>query len=283
MMLSPVLRASWRDKKFVWGSLVLLALILGALLGPWLLQDVPGYSPGVQDLALGATAPSWRHPFGTDFFGRDVAVRTLMGLRISLAVGLCAAGVAAVLGTLFGATAGFVGGTVDAVMMRAVDVLYALPYIFLVIILVTLLGKSMVLLFMALGLVGWLMTARIVRGRVLALKEQEFVAALTNLGASPARIILRHLLPNTAGAVLMVFTLTVPSLIMEEAFLSFLGLGVQAPNASLGSLISDGIETIVLFWWLLVFPAATLSLLLLALNLVGDAVRAAADPKGLGQ
>lgn len=282
MMLRLIASAARRDASLGWSGAAVLAMVLAALLLPWLLQDVPGYSSETQNLALGATAPSWQHPFGTDFFGRDVAIRTLMGLRISLAVGISAACVAAVVGTLYGATAGFVGGAVDNVMMRAVDVLYALPYMFLVIILVTLLGKSMVLLFVALGLVGWLMTARIVRGRVLMLKEQDFVAALINLGASPSRIILRHLVPNTLGAVLVMFTLTVPSLIMEEAFLSFLGLGVQAPHASLGSLISDGIETILLFWWLLVFPAATLSLLLLALNLLGDALRQAIDPKRLG-
>lgn len=282
MMLRLLAMALSRDKTLKWGCSVLLVLVLAALLVPWCLGEWPGYSAETQDLALGATAPSWIHPFGTDFFGRDLAVRTLVGLRISLAVGLCAALVAAILGTLYGALAGFVGGATDSTMMRAVDVLYALPYMFLVIILVTMLGKSMVLLFVALGLVGWLMTARIVRGRVLALKQQEFVLALTNLGASPMRIILRHLVPNTLGSVLVMFTLTVPSLIMEEAFLSFLGLGVQAPHASLGSLISDGIETILLFWWLLVFPAITLSVLLLALNLVGDAVRDAIDPKRLG-
>ena len=271
-----------RDARLRWGGGLLAGLILAALLLPWALQTIPGYAPDGQDLALGATPPSWGHPFGTDFFGRDVAVRTLMGLRVSLAVGLCSAAVAALVGTLYGATSGFFGGAIDGAMMRAVEILYALPYMFLVILLVTIMGKSIVLLFVALGLVGWLMTARIVRGRVLALKEQEFVLALTGLGASKGRIILRHLIPNTLGAVLVVFTLSVPTLILEEAFLSFLGLGVQAPNASLGSLVSDGIETILLFWWLLVFPAVILALLLLALNVLGDAIRDALDPKGFG-
>lgn len=281
-----IAQALWQslkqDARLRWGGGLMALLVLGAYLLPWALQNVSGYAPEGQNLLLGATPPSWQHPFGTDFFGRDVAMRTLMGLRVSLAVGLCSAAVAALVGTAYGATSGFVGGKVDGLMMRVVDVLYALPYMFLVILLVTLMGKSIVLLFVALGLVGWLMTARIVRGRVLALKEQEFVMALTGLGASKRRIIVRHLIPNTLGAVLVVFTLSVPTLILEEAFLSFLGLGVQAPDASLGSLVSEGIETILLFWWLLVFPATVLALLLLALNVLGDAIRDALDPKGFG-
>jgi oligopeptide transport system permease protein len=281
-----IAQALWQslkqDARLRWGGGLMALLVLGAYLLPWALQNVSGYTPEGQNLLLGATPPSWQHPFGTDFFGRDVAMRTLMGLRVSLAVGLCSAAVAALVGTAYGATSGFVGGKIDGLMMRVVDVLYALPYMFLVILLVTLMGKSIVLLFVALGLVGWLMTARIVRGRVLALKEQEFVMALTGLGASKRRIIVRHLIPNTLGAVLVVFTLSVPTLILEEAFLSFLGLGVQAPDASLGSLVSEGIETILLFWWLLVFPATVLALLLLALNVLGDAIRDALDPKGFG-
>jgi oligopeptide transport system permease protein len=281
-----IAQALWQslkqDARLRWGGGLMALLVLGAYLLPWALQNVSGYTPEGQNLLLGATPPSWQHPFGTVFFGRDVAMRTLMGLRVSLAVGLCSAAVAALVGTAYGATSGFVGGKVDGLMMRVVDVLYALPYMFLVILLVTLMGKSIVLLFVALGLVGWLMTARIVRGRVLALKEQEFVMALTGLGASKRRIIVRHLIPNTLGAVLVVFTLSVPTLILEEAFLSFLGLGVQAPDASLGSLVSEGIETILLFWWLLVFPATVLALLLLALNVLGDAIRDALDPKGFG-
>jgi oligopeptide transport system permease protein len=281
-----IAQALWQslkqDARLRWGGGLMALLVLGAYLLPWALQNVSGYAPEGQNLLLGATPPSWQHPFGTDFFGRDVAMRTLMGLRVSLAVGLCSAAVAALVGTAYGATSGFVGGRIDGLMMRVVDVLYALPYMFLVILLVTLMGKSIVLLFVALGLVGWLMTARIVRGRVLALKEQEFVMALTGLGASKRRIIVRHLIPNTLGAVLVVFTLSVPTLILEEAFLSFLGLGVQAPDASLGSLVSEGIETILLFWWLLVFPATVLALLLLALNVLGDAIRDALDPKGFG-
>lgn len=269
-----------QDARLRAGLCVLVVLTLAALVVPWALDGCAAYQPDGQNLTLGATPPSILHPFGTDFFGRDVAVRTLMGLRISLAVGLCSATVAALVGTIYGAAAGYIGGAVDGLMMRLVDVLYALPYMFLVIILATLLGKSLVLLFVALGLVGWLMTARVVRGQVLALAQQDFIVAVAGLGASRSRIVFCHLIPNTVGAVLVVFTLSVPALILEEAFLSFLGLGVQAPAASLGSLIADGIDTIMLFWWLLVFPAATLALLLFALNLLGDAMRDAADRRG---
>jgi oligopeptide transport system permease protein len=273
----------WRlfciDARLRGGLLGLGALVMLALVVPWATHGMPAYTSDGQNLALGAVPPCWAHPLGTDFFGRDLAIRTLTGLRISLAIGFCAATVAACVGTLYGAIAGYAGGLIDGFMMRAVDVLYALPYMFLVIILVTLLGKSVTLLFVALGLVGWLMTARIVRGQVLALKEQEFVLALQSLGASHSRIIMRHLIPNTLGPIIVYFTLSVPALILEEAFLSFLGLGVQAPHPSLGSLVSDGTETVLVFWWLLVFPALTLAALLLCLNLLGEGVRDAFDPK----
>jgi oligopeptide transport system permease protein len=189
-----------------------------------------------------------------------------------------AAFIAATIGTLYGAISGYASGRIDGIMMRVVDIIYALPYMFLVIILVTIFGKSMLLLFVALGLVGWLMTARIVRGQVLSLKERDFVQAARAIGTPSYLIILRHLIPNTLGPIIIYFTLTVPSMILQEAFLSFLGLGVQAPRPSLGALISDGANQMTVFWWQLVFPGTVMALLLFSLNFVGDGLRDALDP-----
>jgi oligopeptide transport system permease protein len=259
-----------------------VGLSLACLLGPALLQVCRGDTFAQQDLAQGATPPSLRHFFGTDFYGRDLLVRVLVGGQISLATGLFGAAVAACVGTLYGACAGYAGGRIDNIMMRVVDVIDALPYMFLVIVLVTVFGKSLWLLFAALGLVGWLMTARIVRGQILALKGREFVQAARALGAGPARIIGYHLLPNTLSAVIISFTLAVPAMIMQEAFLSFLGLGVQAPRPSLGSLINEGAADATLFWWELFFPAALMALLLYCLNILGDGLRDSLDPKAQG-
>lgn len=252
---------------------ILALLTLSALAGPQLVLLLGGSAYDQQNLEMGAQAPSFLHWFGTDFFGRDLLARTLVGLRISLGVGLCAAAVAVGVGTLVGAIAGYVGGLTDAVLMRTVDVLYALPFMFLVIILVTLFGRNIALLFVALGLVGWLTTARIVRAQVMALKHRPFVDALQVMGASHARILFLHVLPNTAGIVLAYFTLSVPSMVLEEAFLSFLGLGVQPPHPSLGSLISDGASQVRLFWWPLAFPAGTLLFVMFALNRFGNACK----------
>jgi oligopeptide transport system permease protein len=207
----------------------------------------------------------------------------LCGGQISLTVGLLAASVAAGIGTLYGALSGYVGGRLDSFMMRVVDVIYALPYMFLVIVLVTIFGKSLPLLFVALGLVGWLMTARIVRGQVLSLREREFVLAARNLGVRGPAILFRHLIPNTLGPIIVYFTLTVPSMILQEAFLSFIGLGVQAPRPSLGALISDGAQHMAVFWWELVFPGGVMALLLFSLNFLGDGVRDALDPQLRGR
>jgi oligopeptide transport system permease protein len=263
----------------VLGAGVVIALTLACCLGPTLLKLVCGYDYEIQDLAYGAQPPSFSHPFGTDFLGRDLLTRVLCGGQISLAVGLLAALVAASIGTVYGAISGYAGGRVDNLMMRLVDIIYALPYMFLVIILVTIFGKSLALLFVALGLVGWLMTARIVRGQVLSLKEREFVQAARAVGATGASIIARHLIPNTLGPIIVYFTLTVPSMILQEAFLSFLGLGVQAPRPSLGSLINDGATHMTVFWWELVFPGTLMALLLFSLNFLGDGLRDALDPQ----
>ena len=261
------------------GGVVVAALALLCFAGPTLLGWIFGYHYELQDLAYGAQGPTAAHWFGTDFHGRDLLTRVLCGGQISLMVGFLAAAVAASLGTVYGAISGFLGGRVDDLMMRLVDVIYALPYMFLVIILVTLFGKSLVLLFVALGLVGWLMTARIVRGQVLSLKEREFVQAARAVGVRDAGVIGRHLIPNTLGPIIVYFTLTVPSMILQEAFLSFLGLGVQAPRPSLGSLIADGAAQMTVFWWELVFPGAIMALLLFSLNFLGDGLRDALDPQ----
>lgn len=272
-----------RNRMAMFGAVVTATLTLSCFLGPLLIRAVWGYDYETQNLAYGAQPPSLAHWFGTDFFGRDLLTRVLYGGQISLVVGLLAASVAASVGTVYGAVSGYVGGRVDDVMMRIVDVTYALPYMFLVIVLVTIFGKSLPLLFVALGLVGWLTTARIVRGQILSLKEREFVLAAKNLGARAPAIVFRHLVPNTLGPIIVYFTLTVPSMILQEAFLSFLGLGVQAPRPSLGALISDGASQMTVFWWQLLFPGGIMALLLFSLNFLGDGVRDALDPQLRGR
>ena len=268
-----------RNRLAVAGGIVILFLAGACLVGPWLIAATWGYDEATQDLAYGPQPPSWAHPFGTDFYGRDLLVRVLSGGRVSLSVGLLAAVVAATIGTVYGAVSSYAGGLVDAVMMRTVDILYALPYMFLVIILVTMLGKSLLLVFLALGAVGWLLTARIVRGQVMSLKQQDFVLAARSLGTPGRDIVFRHLIPNTLGPVIVTFTLTVPSMILQEAFLSFLGLGVQAPRSSLGALINDGANQMLVFWWTLAFPGGVMALMLFALNFLGDGIRDALDPR----
>ena len=268
-----------KNRMAVAGGLVLVALTMACMVGPTLIAATWGYDEATQDLAYGPRPPSLAHPFGTDFYGRDLLTRVLAGTRVSLTVGILAALVAATIGTVYGAVAAYAGGLADSVMMRVVDILYALPSMFLVIILVTLVGKSLLLVFLALGAVGWLLTARIVRGQVLSLKEQDFVLAARSLGTSAQDIVFRHLIPNALGPVIVTFTLTVPAMVLQEAFLSFLGLGVQAPRASLGALISDGANQMLVFWWTLVFPGGVMALMLFALNFLGDGVRDALDPR----
>lgn len=228
--------------------------------------------------AIGKT-PSLAHWFGTDTLGRDLFTRVLYGMRISLAVGVTATAVSLIIGILWGGIAGYAGGATDAAMMRFVDVMYSLPYMFFVIILMTILGRNIIILFLALGAVEWLTMSRIVRGQVLTLKHREFVEAARSIGVRGRTILTRHLLPNTMGPVIVYMTLTIPRIILEEAFLSFLGLGVQAPMASLGSLASDGAQAMDLYPWLIVFPGLTMALLLLAINYLGDGLRDALDPR----
>src|SRR6516165_6532846 len=266
-----------RNRVAVSAGVFLVVMSALAAFAPWL----PGLpDPALQDLAKGAQPPSLVHVFGTDELGRDLLARVLHGGRISLLVGLVGTLVSLLIGVTWGAVAGYVGGRTDDLMMRVVDVLYALPYIFLVILLLVFFSRSLVMLFVALGLVQWLTMARIVRGQVLSLKHQTFVEAARALGASDAAIIFRHIVPNTLGPVIVYTTLTVPAVILQEAFLSFLGLGVQPPDASWGTLVSDGSQVIALFPWLVIFPGIALSLTLLCFNFLGDGLRDALDPQG---
>ena len=243
---------------------------------PW----IAPYGFETQTLSNTLSSPSLQHWFGTDALGRDLFTRVLYGGRISLAVGILASLVSVLVGVVYGATAGFLGKRVDSVMMRAVDVLYALPFIFLVIILMVFFGRNIFLLFIALGLTQWLTMARIVRGQVMTLKQKEFVEAARAMGVRTSHIILRHLVPNSIGPVIVYLTLTIPTVILEEAFLSFLGLGVQAPMASWGTLIKDGVDVMEISSYQLLFPAIMLATTLFSLNFLGDGLRDALDPKG---
>lgn len=237
------------------------------------------YSYDAQDLLLGATPPSAQHWLGTDYLGRDLLTRILYGGRISLMVGFAATAVSLLVGVIYGATAGFLGGRVDTLMMRIVDILYALPFTIFVIILMVFFGKNIILLFLAIGAIEWLTMARIVRGQVLSLKEKEFVEAAVSMGLSKGQILFRHLIPNTLGPIIVYTTLTIPNVMLLEAFLSFLGLGVQPPMSSWGLLIHDGAEQMEQYPWLLVYPSIALSLTLFSLNFLGDGLRDALDPR----
>jgi oligopeptide transport system permease protein len=253
-----------------------LAIVLLCLIGPLFASQ----SYADSDLSLGATPPSAAHWFGTDTLGRDLWVRTLYGGRISIAVGFAASLVALGVGLIYGMIAGYAGGRLDAWMMRFVDVLYALPFIIIVILLTVILGRSLLLLFIAIGLVEWLTMARIVRGEVRRLKQQAFVEAARACGAKVPRIFLRHLLPNLLAAVIVYTTLTIPAVMLLESVLSFLGLGVQPPMSSWGSLIKEGAERLDVYPWMLLFPALFFASTLLALNFLGDALRDILDPRG---
>ena len=268
-------------------SMIVLALVtLMAVLAPALSH----YAYDAIDYDLVNCAPSWwpmdaactaggTHWFGTDAVGRDLFVRVLYGARVSLAVGVVATLVSLVIGVLYGATAGYLGGRVDAVMMRAVDILYSLPFIFFVIILMVMFDRNFFLLFMAIGAVVWLTMARIVRGQTLSAKQKEYIEAARAAGVSPFAIIVRHIIPNVVGPVVVYVTLTVPDVILTESFLSFLGLGIQEPLTSWGVLISDGANTMESAPWLLVFPALFMAATLFCFNFIGDGLRDALDPK----
>jgi len=268
--------ARLRKNKMAMISLFILLFIISiSLLTPW----IAPYSYEEQNLDLGASAPSTGHLLGTDALGRDQLTRIMYGSRISLMVGFIATAVALTIGVFWGAVAGFLGGRVDAIMMRIVDTLYALPFTIFIILLTVIFGSSMLLLFLAIGAVEWLTMARIVRGQVLTIKRQEYVEAAVSMGLSPWRIISRHLIPNVLGPVIIYTTLTIPSVILLESFLSFLGLGIQPPASSWGSLISGGVETMEEYPWLLIFPGLVLTITLFSLNFLGDGLRDALDPR----
>ncbi len=300
--LSPNQRAWRRFKKnrpAILSLVLLSALVLTVLIWPWI---APHSSDATSDLQF--HPPSAKHWFGTDVHGRDLMTRMFYGARISLLVGIVGAGVALVIGVSWGAVAGYVGGRWDSWMMRFVDILYSLPSIVFVIVLITTLNElakqwfstrfgslgpqlatstPMIFLFAGLGAVSWLTMARIVRGQVLSLRHRSFVAASRALGASNLRLITRHILPNVYGVIIVYLTLTIPSIILYESFLSYLGLGIQPPMASWGTLIAEGaqqLNPIRIYWWLIVFPAGILVFTLLTLNFVGDGLRDAFEPKG---
>lgn len=297
---SSLWRDAWRrlmkNKLAVFGMIVVTVIIVACIVGPPIIERTTGftysYIPSHDSNLVRSfppfTAPdgtfSWTHPMGTDSAGRDVLARVLQGGRISLMVGIIATFVSLIIGITWGATAGYLGGKVDDVLMRIVDVLYAIPYMMIVIVLLAFFGgqsplHQIFLLFIAIGAVSWLTMARIVRGQIISLKNQEFVLAARATGVSTPKIIFRHLVPNALGPVIVYATLTIPSVMLQEAFLSFLGLGVQAPYASWGSLAAEGIQNIAVFPWQLIFPGVTMALTLFSLNFLGDGLRDALDPQ----
>jgi oligopeptide transport system permease protein len=257
------------------GLVFLLLMMLLCLLTPWIMP----YGYEEQNLQLGATPPSAQHWLGTDTFGRDMLTRIFYGGRVSLTVGFIATAVALLIGVTYGAIAGYAGGRVDAVMMRLVDILYALPFMIFIILLMVVFGRNLLLLFLAIGAVEWLTMARIVRGQVQSLRQQEFIEAAISIGLGPGAIIRRHVLPNVLGPIIVYTTLTIPNVMLLEAFLSFLGLGIQPPQSSWGVLISYGVETMEEYPWLLIFPGLALAMTLFALNFLGDGLRDALDPR----
>jgi oligopeptide transport system permease protein len=279
-------RGLWRDaarrlrrNRIAYVALAILAAVallalLGPFASPWAFDSLDW-----RHLAQppGTSAAHW---FGTDRLGRDLYVRTLYGVRLSLLISVLASAVSLVIGVAWGAVAGYAGGRADGAMMRFVDVLYSLPYLFVVIILTTLFARgSLVVLLVSLGAVGWLTTARIVRGQTLSLKRREFIEAARATGLTPGAILTRHVVPNVLGPVLVYATLVIPQMILFESFLSFLGLGVQEPHASLGNLILVGAQEMESAPWMLLVPALFLTLLLVCLNLLGDGLRDAFDPR----
>lgn len=245
--------------------------------------ELSPYDQSQQDLELKATNPSMAHWLGTDPLGRDMLTRILHGGRVSLEVGLLATAVAAVIGVFYGMVSGLAGGRMDAAMMRIVDILYAFPFINFVILLMVIVGREFWLIFVAIGAVEWLTMARVVRGQVLALKNLEFITAARACGAGFWHIVWKHLLPNVMGPVIIYASLTVPGVMLLEAALSFLGLGIQPPDASWGVLIREGANSMESYPWLLLYPGIFFSTTLLALNLLGDGLRDAFDPKSTSQ
>jgi oligopeptide transport system permease protein len=296
---SSLWRDAWRrllkNKLAVFGMVVVILIAIASLIGPSVIKWSTGHAYDFipKDSTLTKSfapfrAPdgkfSWSHPMGTDNAGRDIMARVLSGGQISLMVALIATLVSLVIGVSYGALAGYLGGPLDDLMMRIVDVLYSLPYVIIVIVLLALLPAKtptgqLAQLFFALGAVSWLTMARIVRGQVMSLKNQEFILAARATGVSTPKIILRHLIPNVLGPVIVYATLTVPTVMLSEAFLSFLGLGVRPPRVSWGSLAAEGAQNLAIYPWQLIFPGVTMALMLFSLNFLGDGLRDALDPQ----
>ncbi len=259
-------------------SLILITIVLLAWLGPvfssWEYDQI--------DWDALESPPSLQHWFGTDFIGRDLFVRSMLGARVSLGIALIATLVSVLVGIPWGAVAGYLGGRTDQLMMRIVDVLYALPFILIVILLVVIFGRNPYLLFMALGAIFWLDIARIVRGQTLRLREQPFIGAARILGVATPAIIWRHVVPNVLGPALVYATLTIPGVILAESFISFLGLGIQEPNTSWGVLIADGTQTMESSPWTLIFPGTLLAMTIWCTNMLGDRLRDQLDATGAG-
>jgi len=276
-LTSDALRRLSRNKAAVVAIIVLLLLILVAFIGPYLIP----FDYEEPDWAAFRMPPDMEsgHYFGTDPNGRDLLARVLYGSRVSLAVAATATIVSVVIGVLYGAISGYIGGRLDALMMRFVDIMYALPYILFVILLMVVFGRNVYLLFAAIGALEWLTMARIVRGQTLSIKQREFIEAARASGQKPFKIILKHIIPNLVGPVVIFAALTVPEIIATESFLSYLGFGVQEPLTSLGTLIAEGTDAMESMPWLLAFPACFLVALLMSLLFIGDGLRDAFDPK----
>ena len=269
-------RRLFRNKAAVASMTVLVVLLIAAIVGPYLVPFTYGH---INKNDIWSPPLTAGHLLGADALGRDMLARLLIGLRVSLAIGIIATGVSLIIGVAWGAFAGFVGGKTDELMMRFVDVLYALPFIFFVILLMVTFGRNFILIFVAIGAVEWLTMARIVRGQTLSLKQKEFVEAARATGMNSVAIVGRHIVPNLLGPVVVYVTLTIPSVILTESFLSFLGMGVQEPLTSLGTLISIGANDMDLAPWELIFPSIVMVAMLMAFNFIGDGLRDAIDPK----
>ncbi|MDQ7093962.1 ABC transporter permease [Desulfosporosinus sp. PR] len=257
------------------GLFVLILIILYALVGPFLTQ----FNYYSNDLHSTLIPPSWLHPFGTDELGRDILTRTMYGTRISLVIGFGSVLINLTIGIFYGGISGYFGGRIDNFMQRLIDIIFSIPDLLYVILLMVTFGSGLKNIFIVLGLVNWVPMARIVRGQILSLREQEFVLAARTLGASTRRILMKHLLPNSVGQIIVVAALQVPAAIFMEAFLSFIGLGIQPPLVSLGYMAAEGRVDIPAYPFALFFPAVLIAILMLAFNFVGDGLRDAFDPK----
>ena len=276
-LLSDAFRRLLKNKASLISLIILSSIALLSIFGPFFLK-YDFYETDWNSIYLPPDFSSG-HYFGTDGNGRDLLVRILYGGRLSLTIGIIATLVSVLIGVTYGTVAGFFGGRLDTVMMRIVEILYAMPYLIFVIILMVIFGRNIYLLFLAIGAVEWLTMARIVRGQTISIKEKEFIEASRSLGQSSLFIIIKHIIPNLAGTVIVYITLMVPSVIILESFLSFLGLGVQEPLTSWGVLISEGSRDMETAWWLLIFPGIFMVLTLASLNFIGDGLRDALDPK----